>query len=88
MGAEAVTITRGELAKSSELVVPWVMFSDDLANGQLLHLAPEWRAVSLPAYLIYPYAVSTWRTAALRGSHARADADAGRGQRPVSRIPE
>jgi len=33
----------------------WLL-ADDLAQGCLLHLLPEWRAPSLPVYLIYPYA--------------------------------
>lgn len=30
--------------------------SDDLAQGALLHLLPQWRATPLPVSLIYPYA--------------------------------
>lgn len=33
----------------------WVV-SDDLAQGRLIHLAPQWQAASLPVYLVYPYA--------------------------------
>lgn len=33
----------------------WVV-ADDLRQGRLRHLAPQWRAASLPVYLIYPYA--------------------------------
>ncbi|VTU23597.1 D-malate degradation protein R [Variovorax sp. PBS-H4] len=29
---------------------------DDLAQGRLVHLAPEWRAAPLPVYLVYPQA--------------------------------
>lgn len=29
---------------------------DDIAQGQLLHLLPAWRATPLPMYLLYPYA--------------------------------
>jgi len=28
----------------------------EVAEGRLLHLAPQWRAPSLPVYLLYPYA--------------------------------
>jgi len=37
------------------IVSAWIVV-DDLAQGRLLHLAPEWRAPSLPVHLIYPYA--------------------------------
>lgn len=30
--------------------------ADDVAEGRLLHLLPEWRAEPLPIYLLYPYA--------------------------------
>lgn len=30
--------------------------AEDLAQGDLLHLLPQWSATSLPVYLIYPYA--------------------------------
>lgn len=30
--------------------------ADDVAQGRLLHLLPEWRAEPLPIYLLYPYA--------------------------------
>lgn len=33
----------------------WI-FHDDIAQGRLVQLAPEWRASSLPVYLIYPHA--------------------------------
>jgi DNA-binding transcriptional LysR family regulator len=33
----------------------WLM-ADDLAQGRLLHLAPQWRAAPLPVYLTYPRA--------------------------------
>lgn len=32
------------------------MLADDLAQGRLLHLAPQWRAAALPVYLTYPHA--------------------------------
>jgi DNA-binding transcriptional LysR family regulator len=33
----------------------WVL-QDDLAQGRLVHLLPEWEASPLPVYLVYPYA--------------------------------
>jgi len=33
----------------------WIV-ADDLAQGRLVHLAPQWRAAPLPMTLIYPYA--------------------------------
>jgi DNA-binding transcriptional LysR family regulator len=33
----------------------WVL-ADDLAQGRLLHLAPDWQAAPLPVYLVYPQA--------------------------------
>lgn len=33
----------------------WVL-ADDLAEGRLVHLAPQWRAAPLPVSLVYPYA--------------------------------
>ncbi len=32
------------------------MLADDLAQGRLLHLVPQWQAPPLPMYLVYPYA--------------------------------
>ncbi|MDB6001201.1 MAG: LysR family transcriptional regulator, partial [Rhizobacter sp.] len=32
------------------------MLADDIAQGRLLHLAPNWRAAPLPVYLVYPHA--------------------------------
>jgi DNA-binding transcriptional LysR family regulator len=37
------------------LLSAW-MVADDLAEGRLLHLLPEWHAPSLPVSLVYPYA--------------------------------
>ncbi|MBX3610536.1 MAG: LysR family transcriptional regulator [Hydrogenophaga sp.] len=37
------------------LVSAWLV-ADELASGQLLHLAPEWAAAPLPVQLVYPYA--------------------------------
>lgn len=37
------------------VVSSWAV-ADDLAQGALLHLLPQWSATSLPVYLIYPYA--------------------------------
>jgi DNA-binding transcriptional LysR family regulator len=33
----------------------WLL-QDDLAQGKLVHLLPEWQAAPLPVYLVYPYA--------------------------------
>lgn len=33
----------------------WLL-TEDLAQGRLLHLAPQWHAASLPVYVIYPHA--------------------------------
>ena len=33
----------------------WVV-AEDLAQGQLVHLAPDWQAAPLPVYLVYPHA--------------------------------
>jgi DNA-binding transcriptional LysR family regulator len=30
--------------------------ADDIAQGRLLHLAPQWRAAPLPVWLVYPQA--------------------------------
>lgn len=35
------------------IVSAWLV-SDDLQNGRLVHLTPQWRAAPLPMYLIYP----------------------------------
>jgi DNA-binding transcriptional LysR family regulator len=37
------------------IVSSWVV-AEDLAQGRLLQLAPEWRAEPLPVYLVYPHA--------------------------------
>lgn len=37
------------------LVSAWLV-ADDIAQGRLLHLAPDWRASPLPVYLVYPHA--------------------------------
>ncbi|WP_238539859.1 LysR family transcriptional regulator [Corallococcus macrosporus] len=33
----------------------WLL-QEDLAQGRLVHLVPQWRAASLPMYLLYPHA--------------------------------
>lgn len=38
--------------------------ADDIAEGRLVHLAPQWQAPPLPIYLIYPR--SSWRPARLK----------------------
>ncbi len=37
------------------IVSAWVV-ADDLAQGRLVHLAPQWRAAPLPVWLVYPKA--------------------------------
>ncbi|MBV17426.1 MAG: LysR family transcriptional regulator [Thalassospira sp.] len=37
------------------IVSSWIA-DDDLKNGRLVNLFPEWQAPSLPVYLVYPYA--------------------------------
>lgn len=32
----------------------WLV-ADDVAQGRLLHLAPQWHAAPLPVYIVYPY---------------------------------
>lgn len=39
----------------ASLISSWIV-ADDLASGRLVHLVPDWYAVSLPVYLTYPYA--------------------------------
>ena len=41
------------LGLGAALVSAWIV-QDDLANGSLLHLAPDWQASPLPVYLVYP----------------------------------
>lgn len=37
------------------IVSAWLV-ADDIAQGRLVHLAPDWHAAPLPVYLVYPYA--------------------------------
>ena len=37
------------------VVSAWAV-TDDVAQGKLIHLLPEWHAAPLPIYLLYPYA--------------------------------
>ena len=37
-------------------VISGWMAADDIAEGRLLHLVPDWRAEPLPIYLVYPHA--------------------------------
>jgi len=37
------------------IVSAWLV-ADDLAQGRLVHLAPQWRAAPLPVWLVYPQA--------------------------------
>ncbi|RQO42284.1 LysR family transcriptional regulator [Variovorax sp. KBW07] len=32
------------------------MLAEELADGRLLHLAPQWHAAAAPVYMVYPYA--------------------------------
>jgi DNA-binding transcriptional LysR family regulator len=41
----------------------WIV-ADDLASGKLVHVLPEWQAIALPVYLVYPY--SSYYPARLR----------------------
>lgn len=37
------------------IISGWLV-ADDIAQGRLLHLVPDWRAPPLPVYLVYPHA--------------------------------
>jgi len=37
------------------LISTWIV-ADDIEQGRLIHLVPEWRGISLPVYMVYPYA--------------------------------
>ena len=43
------------LGLGAAVVSAWAV-SDDLAQGRLVHLVPQWQATPLPIHLIYPYA--------------------------------
>ncbi|MFC5520765.1 LysR family transcriptional regulator [Polaromonas jejuensis] len=47
--------TAALLGLGAGIVSAWLV-ADEIAQGRLLHLAPQWRAAPLPAYLVYPYA--------------------------------
>ena len=47
--------TAALLGVGAGIVSAWVV-ADDLAQGRLVHLAPEWRAAPLPVWLVYPQA--------------------------------
>ncbi len=36
------------------LISAW-MVENDIEQGRLIHLVPEWHGVSLPVYMVYPY---------------------------------
>lgn len=36
------------------MVSAWIV-ADDLASGKLVHVLPQWQAIALPVYLVYPY---------------------------------
>jgi len=42
------------LGLGASIASSWLV-GDDVAEGRLLHLAPQWCAAPLPVYLIYPY---------------------------------
>jgi DNA-binding transcriptional LysR family regulator len=42
------------LGLGASIASSWLV-GDDVAEGRLLHLAPQWCATPLPVYLIYPY---------------------------------
>jgi DNA-binding transcriptional LysR family regulator len=42
------------LGLGASIASTWLV-ADDVADGRLLHLAPEWCASPLPVYLVYPY---------------------------------
>jgi DNA-binding transcriptional LysR family regulator len=43
------------LGLGAAVVSAWVV-ADDVAQGRLLHLAPDWHAPPLPIHVLYPYA--------------------------------
>ena len=43
------------LGLGAGVVSSWAV-AEDLTQGSLLHLLPQWSAAPLPVYLIYPYA--------------------------------
>ncbi len=57
MGTDSVYALRSAavLGLGVAIVSAWVV-ADDLAQGRLLHLAPDWQAPPLPMHVLYPYA--------------------------------
>lgn len=37
------------------LISAWIV-ADDIEKGRLIQLVPQWQGISLPVYLVYPYA--------------------------------
>lgn len=44
-----------ELGMGVGVISAW-MAADDITQGRLLHLVPDWQAEPLPVYLVYPHA--------------------------------
>lgn len=57
MGTDSLFALRSAalLGLGVAVVSAWVV-ADDVAQGRLLHLLPDWFAEPLPVYLVYPYA--------------------------------
>lgn len=57
MSTDSLYATRSAalLGMGVAVVSAWAV-SDDLAQGRLVHLVPDWQATPLPIHLIYPYA--------------------------------
>ncbi len=49
-------LRNGVLAGLGAAVISAWVVADDIAQGRLVHLAPDWRAEPLPVYLAYPQA--------------------------------
>lgn len=50
------TTRRAALAGfGATLISTWIV-AEDIAQGRLIQLVPEWHGVSLPVYVVYPYA--------------------------------
>ena len=47
--------TAAVMGVGAAIASAWLV-SDDLAQGRLVHLAPQWRAAPLPVHLVYPQA--------------------------------
>ena len=47
--------TAAVMGVGAAIASAWLV-ADDIAQGRLVHLAPQWRAAPLPVYLVYPQA--------------------------------